>query len=108
MFTFSQLGMCNVCSHFPLCFDDELGGYADQAQRCPENIYVLNDEKWKQWTSNRNVYGGQILNSCQAVWLGSIQVEGCWAFVMVQRRGPSIFLSWSQICGSCTCDSELY
>ena len=53
-----------------------------------QNIWVLPGErKWKWWTSNRNVYRGQILNSCLAVWLGSIQVEGCWVFVMVGRQG---------------------
>lgn len=38
MFTFSQLGMCRMCSHFPVCFGDELGVHVRQAQRCPENI----------------------------------------------------------------------
>ena len=31
-------------------------------------------------------YGGQIQSSCQAVWRRSTRVEGCWAFVMVERQ----------------------
>lgn len=81
MFTLSQLGMCNMCLHFPLCIDDE-PGYMSWKHLGTER----KKKKREWWPSNRNVYGGQILNSCQAVWLGSIQVEGCWAFVMVEKQ----------------------
>lgn len=71
---------------FFLCV--ELGFMRIKLSAVLQNIWVLPGEwKWKWRTSNRNVYGGQILNSCLAVWLGSIQVEGCWVFVMVERQG---------------------
>lgn len=86
MCTFSQLGMCNMCSHFSFVFSWWARGTCAPSSALSWKHLVLNVEKWKRWTSNGCVYGGQILNSCQAVWLGSIQVEGCWAFVMVDRQ----------------------
>lgn len=81
---------CVICARiFPLCLDDELG-----------YVHIKAVLKKKRCCMFKNGDGGHqtgmfIAGSCQTVWLGSIEVAGCWAFVMVEIQALALSSGWS-------------
>lgn len=70
---------------FPLCFDDEPGYvHINAALKTFRYFMLINGDSQHQT-------GISMVSSCRTRWLHFIQVEGCWAFVMVELQALVFF-----------------